>query len=312
MTGIVDRAPRIAPIGACVLVAALLTAGCIGLTSPTTDDGSAAPSVRPSPDDVSSALVATVTDPALSPIEDANVTVETSEGSRTARTDATGQAQLEDLAPGRAILTVQAAEHRGRQLTVDLPAGETLRRSIVLTPLPEDGPFVQRFEFHGFFECSATYLIVTGDCLAAARAVSEQAGGPSFNATNERFTFPFPVHEDWTTIHVTQTWEDPAVGTGSMMRINLEPRNPNKTGGHSPQYADADGTSPLELTIQSGELHENASSDEMVVPEQGGWLRTRSFHLGLAETHNPAGTEFLGVGGAVQQAFTVTIAVRYG
>lgn len=295
------------------LALAVLTAGCIGLIEPVAEDDPAnATTVRPGDAGDAARLVATVTDPSLSPIEAANVTVETIPGAKNARTDATGQARLEALEPGRAIVTVDAAEHRGRQLTVELPPGETLRRSIVLTPTPDDGAYVQRYEFEGFFECSASYLIVAGDCLTIVRAVSEQAGGPSFNATNERFTFPFPVHEGWTRLDILQTWEDPTVGTGSMMRLNLEPRDPNRTEGHAPQYADVDGTSPIRLTLEPGQLHENATDEDMIVPEAGGWLRTRTFHLGLAETHNPAGTDFLGTGVALQQSFTVVVEVTYG
>lgn len=293
------------------LALAALAAGCVGLPGPTDD---ASPSSAPADgaaDRSGAVLVVEVTDPALAPIEGAGVTLDTGEGPREARTGAGGSARLADLPAGPAVLAVRAEEHRGRELRVALDAGETTRRSVVLDPRPDGEPYVQRFAFEGFFECSASALIVTGDCLAAPRAVSEELGGPGFNATNARYTFPFPVHEGWGTITVTQTWDEPTVGTGSTMRLNLEPRNPSETDGHSPQYAEADGTSPITLTVEEGTRHENASSEGMVVPEQGAWLRTRTFHLGLTETHNPAGTAFLGTGVALQQDFTVVVEVRY-
>lgn len=295
---------------ATVLALAAL-AGCLGVVGgPSTEDAEPAASEEPA-GEATASLVVEVTDPALVPLEGANVTLDTAEGTHQARTGPDGTARLTDLPEGRALVTVDAAGHRGRELAADLDANQTHRRSVVLHPTPDEDPFVQRFEFNGFFECSASYLIVTGDCLAAPRAVSEQVGGPGFNATNSRYTFPFQIHPGWTSIAIEQTWDDPTVGTGSTMRLNLEPRHPNATEGHSPQYAEADGTSPIRVTVENEQAHANAT-DEMVVPEEGAWLRTRTFHLGLAETHNPAGTDFLGTGVALQQHFTVVVEVRYG
>lgn len=295
---------------ASVLALAALT-GCLGIAE---GPGTATPEPAASGEaagEPEAVLVVEVTDPALVPIEGANLTLDTGEGPRQARTGADGTARLTELPEGPALLTVEAEDHRGRELRVDLDADQVHRRSVVLQPSPDGEAFVQRFEFEGFFECSASYMIVTGDCLAAPRAVSEQVGGPGFNATNSRYTFPFQIHRGWETIEIEQTWDEPTVGTGSTMRLNLEPRNPDETEGHSLQYAEADGTSPIELVVEKGKPHENAS-DGMVVPEEGGWLRTRTFHLGLSETHNPAGTEFLGTGVALQQHFTVVVEVRYG
>jgi cytochrome c biogenesis protein CcdA len=97
-----------------------------------------------------------------------------------------------------------------------------------------------------------------------------------------------------------------------MMRVNLEPYAVNGTEAHSDRYARAEGGSPIVLEVWPGTLSASASSEQMVPPEEGGLFRSRSFHLGLAETHNLAGTAFLGTGAAVQQNFTVLVEVHYG
>lgn len=297
------------------LALVVLAAGCLGLDDGlrSSDDAARTAVQAPGISEDAAMLVLEVTDPAIHPIEGVEATVDTSAGSHRALTDATGIVRIEGLEPGRAIVTLTAADHEDRQLTLDLPGGETTQRSIVLPPSTETHSAVQVFEFHGFFECSATYLIVTGDCLSPVDAAAEQAGiDVEPNATNGRFIFRFPVERGWSKIQVRQTWEDPVAGAGSMMRVNLEPIAPNGTTGHSPQYAETEGQSPIALAVANGQRHANASSEAMLVPEEGGWLRTRSFHLGLAETHHPAGTDFLGVGAAVQQPFTVTVEVHDG
>lgn len=299
--------------GALALVVALaVTAGCVGPVNPLASTGSTDDGATTRLSTAGASLEIDVTDPSIRPIAGANVTVETPEGTRTTSSDAAGAARLADLEPGRAIVHVEVEAHQGRRLTLDLEAGERVEQTVVLRPDPENRTFVERFAFSGFFECSATYLIVAGDCLAPVDAVASEAGlEPPEDATNERNLFRFPVEAGWSEIRIEQTWEDPVAGAGSTMRVNLEPVDPNATGGHSPQYAEADGTSPVEIGVEAGQLHPTASSDEMVVPEEGGWLRTRTFHLGLAETDEPAGTDFLGVGGAIQQEFTVTVEVVY-
>lgn len=296
-----------------LLAAMVISAGCLGGEILPSQDAADASQPAPTSANDGSTLVVEVTSPTVEPIADANVSLETEDGVRHARTGSAGTARLRDLPAGPAILTVQAEGFQGRQLQVELADEGTERQRVLLRWTLENGTHVERFAFEGFFECSATYLIITGDCLAPARALAEAAGlDPETNATNRRYVFRFPIHEGWSTIRIRQTWEDPAAGAGSMMRINLEPVDPNGTRGHSPQYAEAEGQSPIELRVEEGQVHPTASSEEMLVPEQGGWLRTRTFHLGLAEAHHPAGTSFLGVGAAVQQPFTVTVEVVYG
>ncbi|MDX1611179.1 MAG: carboxypeptidase-like regulatory domain-containing protein [Candidatus Thermoplasmatota archaeon] len=300
------------PALAGLLVLALLVSGCIGASS--NAPGGSVETTKATGDAEGPALVIEVVDLSLAPLADADVTVAGDRVRMTATSDATGQATFWDLPPGELHVEAHAPGHLARALQVKLPGSGTVHETLTLPPLAADETYTETFEFQGFFECSATYLIVTGDCLTLVRAGAEQAGleGEN-NATNERFTFPFVLHPGWTSLTLTQTWEEPVAGAGSMMRVNLEPLDANNTEGHGDRYARAEGTSPITLTVENdGEPAPTASQDELIVPEAGGLLRTRTFHLGLEETHDPAGTGFLGVGASFQQSFTVVIEVTYG
>lgn len=282
----------------------LLAAGCIGAEPPDAVDN-ATNQTRPgqAPGD----LDIRVTDASMQPVPDATVT--TDEGHE-GRTGPQGQAILTELPPGPVTLHVDANGYEPLQRTAHVTPGTTTETTVILQGTTH--ATVQRFELNGFFECSATYLIITGDCLAPARAIQQELGlGPEVNASNHRFVLPFQIHDGWTTIHVTQTWDDAALTAGAMMRVNLEPTDPSTREGHSPHYARAEGISPLEMTLEAGETHTTASDEEPRIPLEGAQLRTRTFHLGLEGTHNPAGTNFLGLGAAIQQPFTVLVEVTY-
>lgn len=282
----------------------LLAAGCIAAEP--ADPGDNADD-QPQPDQALGDLHVRVTDASTQPIHDATVTTE--EGHET-RTGPDGQAILTELPPGPVTLHVDANGYQPLQRTTHVAAGTTTETTLLLQETTK--ATVQRFELNGFFECSATYLIITGDCFAPARALTDElGGGPQINASNHRFTFPFQAHEGWSTIHITQTWEEGTLTAGSMMRINLEPDDPDTREGHSPRFARAEGGSSLELTLHAGETHATASEDAPTPTGQPLDLRTRTFHLGLEETHRPAGTGYLGAGAAVQQPFTVIIEVTY-
>lgn len=261
---------------------------------------------------VGPSLVVEVVDVRRAPLAGADVTLATHLGTRTATTDATGAARFADLESGEAQVLVAAPDHVPRSLQVRLPETGELVESVVLLPVREPEPYVLLYEFDGFFECSATALIITGDCFATVREIGREAGQDlGENATNERFVFPFPVEPGWSLIRIAQSWDEPAAGVGTAMRANLEPALGGSNERHNDRYARVDGASPLVLEVRPGEVHPNASDDSLVPPEAGE-LQVRSFHLGLEEAHNAGELGFLGVGGALQQRFHVVVEVHYG
>ncbi len=296
-----------------LLTATLAFSGCIG-----TDDPGPAPrslnetEVRPETTSGAPVLELLVVDVIQNPVPEAEVTLATRDGSLTGEPDETGLARFAELAPGPATVDVRAPGFLDQRVELELPTNGTVEQTVTLTPEQEAGTFIEQFEFHGFFECSATWLIVAGDCLVIVRAAAEQAGVPlGENATNERFAFPFDLDPGWERAWINLTWEDPEANLGSMMRVNLEPLDKNNTEGHSVRYARAEGASPVHLVVDAGELHETASDEELVPPPEGAGVQARVFHLGLEETHRPGGTQFLGVGASIQQEFTVTVDVLY-
>ncbi len=298
-----------ARVGILPALIVLAVAGCIGAGPPASDDADTA--MRPgASEDEAGTLLIEVTDAGLDPIEGATVEATANQTQREAQTGSDGQVRWEAVPAGSLNVRVSADGHHAQQRNVTVPAGDTASASFALETATT-GPWTQSFEFNGFFECSATYLIITGDCLAPARAATQQAGlGPDVNATNHRFTFPFEIQEGWETLRIEQTWEDGELTAGSMMRVNLEPVEAG-TEGHSPHFARTEGSSPLSMTLEAGQTHGTASDASLNVPEGPVDLRTRTFHLGIEETHQPAGTSFLGAGAAVQQPFTVLVEVTY-
>lgn len=298
----------------CLLLAVgLLTAGCIGElgTGDAEPEANATGEHRPEVGGVD--VVVTVLNLTRVPLAGATVTVATDQATLTDRTDELGTARLGPVDEGRAVIEARAPGHEARTVSVGLQGSGEIRQTLVLPPSQGNQTFVERYEFQGLFECSATYLIITGDCLAPAEYAADQTGLPyDKNATNDRYTFPFDLYDGWTRLEITQVWQDPVAGAGNMMRVNLEPVDGNNTEGHSPRYARAEGASPVHLVLENdGQPASTASDEAMILPEQGGTVRTRTFHLGFQELHDPGGTGFLGAGAAIEQAFTVYVNVTY-
>lgn len=293
-----SRSP--AAIAVLLLAATLAMSGCIG-------GSSSGEAVEPTATGANGAsLVVVVTDPAVRPVPDARVTVDGSNASATTGPD--GTAAFQGLAAGAYTVHVAADGFHQAQRDVRVPSDGVARLDVTLAPIAVSTSRVQHHEFEGFFECTATALIVTGDCFAVVRAVAPEPAASVFNVTNAEFTFDFPVPDDWTRIEVTQTWSEGAATTGDGMRVNLEPAE-GLEEGHATRYAVVSGTSPLHMTVERGVQHPSAD-DGATVPLDGGMLRTRTFHNGVG--HNGSEPPFLGAGLAFEQRFTVVVSVYAG
>lgn len=306
------------------VLAAILLSGLAGCTEADPEaSGTDALDAAPAPASTGSILVVVLT-PDLQPIPDALVTA----GDREARTDGTGSARLDGLAPGTWFVAAAADGHRPARARTEVAAGQEATLQVKLlagdATAPRTGnatePYTQQFQLNGFFDCSATYLIITGDCLlladfateAACAAAGQTCPAPG-DLTNEEFVLEFPLDAGWQTVVAEMHWE---AGTtaGSKMTFAVEPAEA-PADGHAAKYARAEGGSPLVVRLDNGVPHESASlsadGEAPDMPQEAGGevLRTRSYVQG--EQHRPGGTQFLGVGAAVQQQFEVLVTVYY-
>lgn len=306
-------------VPALLLVAALLAAGCTTGDAPAPEPQAAALEPAGAAANVTAtgslAVLARMPDATLLP--GVNVTV----GNESRLTDATGLARFEALPAGSHAIEARKEAHRTAQQSVEIVAGEETRVEIVLAAAGNDqhahenGVSAHRdhYRFEGHFDCSATYLIITGDCLVVVQNATATAGAPdpASGATTERHIIDFPLDLNWTTLVVEMEWQAgaPTPATGEGMTLALEPAEA-PADGHAAKYARAEGVSPLAVRLEAGVQHETATAEDMPNPEGGEVIRARAFVMGAA--HRPAGTPFLGAGASAGQSFTLHVSIFYG
>lgn len=310
-----------------VLLATLAIAGCVSpgetVTPAATPGDEAAlptPAEPPAAAPTSAAagsLVVLVRMPDTTALQGAIVTV----ANDTRLTGDDGIARFTNLTPGTHPIEVKKEAHRTAQLAVEIHAGEEARTEAVLPALEgdkhshENGLFAHKdhYTFDGKFDCSATYVIITGDCFLLLDNASEQAGLPARpgDATEERNIIDFPLDLTWTSLVVEMTWTTtaPTPATGEGMTLAIEPAEA-PADGHAAKYARTSGTSPLRLQLDSGVRHESATAEDMPNALGGEVLRARAYVMGAA--HKPADTDLLGVGAAHGQSFKLYVTIFYG
>lgn len=251
------------------------------------------------------------------PLADAAVTI----GNLTQLTNANGTTTFTQLSLGTHNVSATKTAHRASQASVTIQADQEAVLDIVL-PLEDganhahaSGVFAHRdlYKFSGHFDCSATYVIITGDCMTVLTNVSEQSGGPDLTneLTNESNIIPFAVDRNWTAFVAELRWnagvETPA--TGQQMTIAFEPAEAPKDG-HAAKYAYVEGVSPLRVQLDAGKPGPGATSGDMPNPQGGEILRARAYVAGLG--HHPAGQGLLGVGAAHEHEFELFVTIFYG
>ncbi|HVM44712.1 MAG TPA: carboxypeptidase-like regulatory domain-containing protein [Candidatus Thermoplasmatota archaeon] len=249
------------------------------------------------------------------PLAGVNVSV----GNESRLTDATGTARFDALVVGTHTLVASKTAHRTAQQLVTIHAGGETTAEVVLAA--EDGgqhahkvgfeAHTDVYAFEGHFDCSATYVIITGDCLIVVENVTRTLGAPDpvSNATSERNIIDFPLDINWSALVVEMAWNDPSPPTSDGMTLALEPAEA-PADGHAAKYARVHGPSPLRIELAPGVKHASATLDDMPKPEGGEVIRSRAFMRGHA--HNPGGTTFLGAGVATEVRFTLYVSVFYG
>ena len=301
---------------ALALALVLLAAGCVRpQDAPLPGEPISAASLVPAPGAAAPAtgdVVVRARMPDLQPLPGVVVTA----ANVTATTDAEGLARLAGLPAGTHALEARKEAHRTALLDVDVRANATSEVEVVLAALTGDqhahekGLFAHRdlYAFQGHFDCSATYVIITGDCLLVVEnATGQQVGG----GTSERHLIDFPLDASWATLVVEMTWTSnlSTPATGEHMTLALEPAEA-PADGHAAKYARAVGGSPLALRLENGVRHETATAEDMPNPDGGEVIRARAYVAGLA--HNAGGAGFLGVGAAAQHDFTLHVSIFYG
>ncbi|HEX2021133.1 MAG TPA: carboxypeptidase-like regulatory domain-containing protein [Candidatus Thermoplasmatota archaeon] len=302
------------------LLVALLLAGCFGAEAePPADDASAQPE---GPGDAvaapaTGALLVRARMPDRTLLPGAEITV----GNDTRTTDARGEARFEGLAPGEHAVEARKEAHRTAQLVATVVAGSTVEVDAELAALEgdqhahENGVFAHRdaYVFQGHFDCSATYVIITGDCLLLVDNVTTTAGLPDRpgDSTDERYLIDFALDATWSHLVVEMTWKanasTPATGEG--MTLALEPAEA-PADGHAAKYARASGGAPLRIELRPGVPHETATVGDQPNPDGGEVIRARAYVMGAG--HKPGGTDYLGVGAAVEHDFTLYVSIFYG
>ncbi|HUR69893.1 MAG TPA: carboxypeptidase-like regulatory domain-containing protein [Candidatus Thermoplasmatota archaeon] len=304
---------------ALVLVIALT--GCIKPAPPDEADAHRGPLAPPSagavapggPQTGALSVVALFAD--RTPLAGVNVTV----ANDSQLTDATGLARFPALAAGTYTLLATKTAHRAAQQEIAIVAGQESHAEVVLAA--EDGgqhahklgfaSHTDVYAFQGHFDCSATYVIIPGDCLILVENATNQAGlpDPVSNATSERNVIDFPLDVNWSALVVEMTWDASTAPASDGMTLALEPAEA-PVDGHSAKYARVDGSSPLRIDLAPGVQHPSATEKDMPNAAGGEVIRARAFVRGFG--HHPAGTDFLGVGVAKDFDFTLYVSVFYG
>lgn len=309
---------------ALALVLVVLAAGCVGAPSDPAPAAVATPAEdAPAPEDAAVALPTTGALVVLARMPDqtllSGVNVTLRNESRVTGPD--GLARFDGLKPGPAEVVARKEAHRTAQLAVEIVAG---RETAVEAVLPvnegdqhahEKGVFshADLYRFEGRFDCSATYVIITGDCLLLLDNATTTAGAPARpgDVTAERNIIDFPLDATWTVLIVEMSWasQTPTPATGGDMSLALEPSEA-PAEGHAVKYARVYGGSPLRLELASGVKHQTATAQDMPRPEGGEVIRARAYVAGLG--NKPAGTDYLGVGAAAQHEFELFVSIFYG
>lgn len=297
------------PLALALLV---LAAGCVGPDDvPAADVAPASVPTAAPPAPTTGTLLVVARMPDLQPLAGVVLSV----ANRSATTDAEGTARLADLPAGTYALEARKEAHRTALLDVQVRANETTAVEVVLAALTGDqhahekGAFAHKdlYVFHGHFDCSATYVIITGDCLV----VVENVTGQSLGGTSERHLIDFPLDATWATLVVEMVWTANAStpATGQDMTLALEPAEA-PADGHAVKYARAAGGSPLAIRLENGAKHATATAEDMPNPAGGEVIRARAYVAGLG--HNAGGAGFLGAGATAMHDFTLHVSIFYG
>lgn len=248
---------------ASLLVAMLLTAGCLGLASEEASEPVQKARAEASED--TGGIEGVITDAAVQPIPSANVTI--AELSKTSAAASDGSYAFSNLAPATYTLRVNATGYLGQEKTVDVTAGTVETVDFVLSKISSKEPFTQQFELKGFFECG----FGAGYDLSAAPPPANMSGGiiswPTCNtvnsglgqnATNDQFDHRFELEPPIRSLVVETTWEPSTGNLAEQMWVDVVPQGFHCGNITTCEWSLIDhwGPSPLTGTVNNTTFHE--------------------------------------------------------
>lgn len=220
-----------------LLLAVPLLTGCLGLGGEDGADDRPELKNQATADESTGGIQGVVTDPAIQPIEGAEVTLQGLGQSTTTASD--GSFAFSNLAPRDYTLEITADGFVSTTVDVSVSSGKVATSDTILAQKPTTQAFMQQQEFTGFVECSAsTPVVAVAVCAIPNFFVS--------NTTNDRFMFTWEVEPNLHQLTAEIDW-DPSQPTGTHLSFNIEPagisNEPTTT------YAEPVGEGPLVANI---------------------------------------------------------------
>jgi hypothetical protein len=264
------------------------------------------------PDDIGSIRGIVVAED-YAPVAGALITIDDAGAETTSNPD--GSFTFDRVGAGTHLIRAKSDGYANKTTTVSVLGDVETRVELVLTTLDRPNVRIDKQEFPGFFECTLTYIIITGDCFAPVTLVAETGGIEQFQSpTNAAYSFDFSVAKDWQSIVLELVWENAPAMTSGELQLNVEP-NGGDNLTESDAYAVKGGKNPVRIIIVPGVDHETSQAKDHRINSNGEDLRARIFLQGVghAVVCDPnSGRCFLGLGAAGQQHFTLYVSTFYG
>lgn len=247
----VDRASSMRVwLVALVVLAAPLT-GCLG--GDEAAQGADQRLDRATVTDKTGGIEGVVTDPAVQPVEGADVTLV--EANRSSTTQADGSYAISSVEPGEHTLRVTADGFLSQETTVDVVAGSVEAIDLILPHRRLAEPFQQTIELNGFIECGLGWQQEAApaprqearDSALAACAIPNLFL-PGSNATNDRFLHTLELEPPLTEVVYELDWEPGSTpATAPPLRTILEVQGfINQPGS---RIMDERGPSPIRVEL---------------------------------------------------------------
>lgn len=195
-----------------------------------------------------------VTDPAVQPIQGANVTLV--ELNRSATTAEDGSYAISRVEPGSYTLRVEAERFLPQEQEVDVSVGSVEQVDVILAHERFREPFQQAIEMKGFVECGigwkqevvpAPSSLLRDSALAACAVPNLLL--PGGNATNDRFLHRFQLEPPLTEVVYELAWDEGTTpATAPPLRTIMEVQGFINAGNLS-RIMDVRGHSPIRVDL---------------------------------------------------------------
>lgn len=228
-------------------LAASLVAGCIGGD----DVDPAAENEEDRPQEGLGTLSGTIVTTSLDPVENArvNLVAETdlvAEGA----TDEDGRYTINNIEPGEYRVQVTAPCCREHAQGVSITEDERVEVNVQLEPFSSDDlqqPYVEQFDWTGFLACNVR--------ASAGANVCSLAGDPS---GDDDFIHYWDIREGVQSVVTGMVWDSPGASLGDELVLIFEVSGRSNS---NPTYDRGDGTSPLEIRADAGDVIANYNED---------------------------------------------------